>query len=163
MYKFLIFSLLLTTLSAFAQNTGHPGGGPDTLTPEQIIICNTFIEVSVDLEEKFLKSWNKNYKSSQDFFKLIDYILVENLIHTLDKIKLSKNKKSYKCNKDEKHLHELKFSERPKHKDELFLLRSIKDSWEKGENGCKERFVERTRMQAQLNNLIKLYENTIQE
>ncbi len=163
MHKLLFFGLLFTSLTTFGQHTGHPGGGPDTKTPEQVITCSTFLGLSADLEEKFVNSWNKKYKSPQDFFNLIDYIVIENLMHTLDSMKSLKQKIPNECNKGEKHLFELKLAKRPNRKAELFILKTIKKSWEEGSKGCSEKFLERVRMQEQLNNVIKLYENSIGE
>lgn len=160
MHKLLFFGLLFSTLTSLGQHTGHPGGGgPDSQTPEQLVTCNTFLGLSEDLEAKFLKSWNKKYKSSKDFFNLIDYIVIENLLHTLDAMEELKHKKIHECNKDKKHLFELKLSQRPNRKAELFILKTIKQSWEEGRDGCKDKFLERTRMLDQLNNVIKLYED----
>jgi hypothetical protein len=164
MNKFLFFCLLFTSLTAIGQHTGHPGGGPDiTTTPEREIVCNGFLGLSADLEEKFLKSWNKKYKSSQDFFNHVDYIVIENVIHTLGAMESLKYKKPHECDKNDKHLFELKLSQRPNRKAELILLKNIKESWEEGRKGCKEKFVDRARMQDQLNNVIKLYENSIRK
>jgi hypothetical protein len=69
-----------------------------------------------------------------------------------------KYKKPHECGKDDKHLFELKLSLRPNRKAELHLLKKIKESWEEGRKGCNEKFVDRARMQDQLNNVIKLYE-----
>lgn len=163
--QLLFVSLLSLTLAAFAQNTGHPGGGgPDTPTSDRDVACANLAEQADRLEEKFVKSWGKEYKTSQDFFKLMNHIIVENVIHTLGQLDTIGGKYRPNCIEDKKHIAEINLTSRPRYKEEVALLTQIQANWSEikkevsGSSVCSKAYVQRSEHAQGLEALIRLYE-----
>lgn len=111
-----------------------------------------------------MKSWNKQFKSSEDFYKLMNHIIVENVIHTLAQLDTLGGKDKLNCSDDKKHIAEINLSSRPHHKAELALLKQIQENWVKGKKDiggsrkCSEGFTQRSEHAQELEALIRLYE-----
>lgn len=164
----LILVFLFTFIPiSFAQNAGHPGGGgPDIITNERDPICAGLAGESVELEKKFLKSWNQEYESSNNFYKVMNQIILENVIHTIGDIEQFTNKQTKNCKNDQNHFAEINLSNRPHLKEELNLLKQIENKWKEGiknisgSKKCSEYFSSRYNHFQELEALIKLYEKS---
>jgi len=135
MIKILSMLFFVLSFGAFAQGTGHPGGGKDEVGVANV--CQEMAKEASNLEKEFTKSWNKKYKSSKDFYRLLDQIIVESGIHFLNDFRkinnnLFKEKKHPICKEDLSHLNIYSLGKRPRYEEEINLLKKIKTNWEKG-------------------------------
>lgn len=163
----LILPLLCLTFTAFAQNTGHPGGGgPDVTVKDLDVACLTLSGLSESAEKEFVKSWGRKYKSSKNFFKLTSEIIAESMIHNVDLINELKDIDHPNCRKNIEDLVNLSFAKRPHYKEELIQLRDIAAAWEKGKKNipgskrCSGEFTDRAKHLDDLKTLIELYEKS---
>jgi hypothetical protein len=159
----LLFLLLSLSRPSFSQGIGHPGGGgPDMSATEADLLCASTVEKISNLKEKFVKAWDKKYRSSDDFYDLLDRIVLENIIHSMGKFEESKNKKPHDCNKGQKHLAEVNLSKRPGHKEELATLIEIEAQLslakQKKSAICSDLFKHGSDRTETFHSVIKLYE-----
>lgn len=152
--------LVLLPFIAFAQSTGHPGGGgPDSRTSENIIFCQEIVGTLYNLEQKFCERWKKPYKTSNDFFALMDHILLLKSLHTLKYFKSGDLQYKYICQKVKSlNLENVLIN---RHPDELIILRKLQTEWNRAfENNlrCGGIFNDRRERIEELKLLIKMYE-----
>ena len=152
-----LFSISLRT---YAQSTGHPGGGgPDGATQEQILICKGVLGDIKDLEERFCYSWRKNYKSENDFFRLMEEIMLLNTLHSINFFKADLVEFDYICKKT-KQLN-LDDKLRKRSPEELKILRDIQTKWQHAfdlNSKCGGIFNQRMNHKDELEMIIKIYD-----
>lgn len=135
-YLILFITLLIASFQlTWAQNMGHPGGGvADSDNPKFINIkCANTISRAAELEEKFMKSWEKKYKSSSDFFLLVKELNGKFILDDLKPLLLNSSEiKNYVCNKDEPKKFSETLAERSDYQKQLKTLEELKLTWEIG-------------------------------
>jgi hypothetical protein len=164
-YLIALFYFVYASIS-FAQTHGHPGGGgPDGNTDEQNILCQHLYDKALELEDEFSKSWHRKNQSSDMFFVLLEDILVEYSLKSIDQMQASDLTLEKKCEQDEVvKPTEGTLAARIHYQKELQLLKSIHSLWSDGKknmknmNACQIKFAERSLKAEELKLLIELYE-----
>jgi hypothetical protein len=163
----LLTIFLMLAFAAQAQNTGHPGGGgPDGEVSEIDLACLSASSQSQELEQKFLKSWGKKTLSTKSFHQLLDSIIIESAIHSLDKIENLKHKRPINCSDEELHQAQMQLSKRPHYQEELSLLKEIAKHRQMGLKNvargkkCSELFSKQAKHNEALKTVIKLYDKS---
>jgi hypothetical protein len=158
----LFFLFSIVSLSGLAQSTGHPGGGgPDFRTPEDLILCQGIVGTLHDLEQKFCDRWNKPYKTSNDFFALMDQILLSKSLHTLKYFKVDSLEYKFICQKVKSLNLENILNNR--YSDELITLNKLQKEWNRAFEynfRCGSIFNDRIDRIEELKLLIKMYEQS---
>lgn len=169
--KYLIFFIALSILTrpALAQNMGHPGGGvANSDNPIFINLkCANSLSKAKDLENEFMKSWEKKYKRPVDFFLFMRELNGKFLVDDLQTFLISDSVvKNNVCeNEFPKKFGEIVF-ERPSFEKEIKILQDLMLSWEVGianirqGNLCYNHFSERKSEYESLLILIKNYKKT---